>query len=179
MAWPAPSATLLAERAAISSGAKNTAPRGAATPRSGPAPGTHLPLSEYPRPDQRAHTPHVLLMRGLAGSPLVPDNVSGLQHLMPWLRVGMDDRRRQPLEPLQLLAVGDPASLSRAVRRNQRGEQPGGSQGPFTASQAAGVGSALPSARNVPCRNSTETASISRRDPATSSGSPCGGCPWG
>ena len=34
-------------RAAIPSGARNTAPRGAATLRSGPAPGTHLPLSEY------------------------------------------------------------------------------------------------------------------------------------
>ena len=78
-------------------------------------------------------------MRGLARRALVLDDVARLQDLMPRLRVRMNDRRRQPFEPLQCRAIGRRTSRPRAIRRNQGGEHTRRCRGPLAPAQATGV----------------------------------------
>ena len=63
--------------------------------------------------------------------------------LVNGVRVGMDDRRRQPLEPLELHAGGDPARVSRPVGRHERCEKARRRRRPLTVPQPTRVGSTV------------------------------------
>ena len=75
-------------------------------------------------PNLDALARQILLVRVPYRLSRVLDDVARQKHLMSRFRVGMDDGRRQTLEPLQLRTVGDAASLPSAVRGHKGAEEP-------------------------------------------------------